>query len=113
MLAQFFERDSCGVFAFAAVRAIEILVVDVCEGRGLEFGVFHGPTLARVGCGLLLYKSYRLGAERVLYKVDAAATRHLDAKAGFALVEYGAGRQATKLPNTVFLPLRYWMDVRR
>ena len=72
MLAQFLKRETGGVRALAAVRPIEIRVIDVCEGSGLELCVFHGPTLACVGCGLLLYKSYSLGAERVLYKADAA-----------------------------------------
>jgi hypothetical protein len=61
------------VRALAAVGAIEIRVIDVCEGSGLELGVCHGPTLTCVGCGLLLYKSYSLGTEWVLYMVDAAA----------------------------------------
>jgi hypothetical protein len=60
-------------YLLAAVCAVEISIVDVCEGGGLEFGVFHGPTLPPAGCGLLLYKSYSLGTERILYKADAAA----------------------------------------
>ena len=60
MIAQFLERETCGVLALAAVRAIEIRIVDVREGCGLELGVFHGLTVARVGCGVLLCKSYSL-----------------------------------------------------
>ena len=60
MLAQFLERETCGELALAAVCAVEIRVVDVCKGRGLELGVFHGLTVARVGCGMLLCKSYNL-----------------------------------------------------
>jgi hypothetical protein len=73
LLPQFLERQASGVLALAAVCAVEISIVDVCEGGGLEFGVFHGPTLPPAGCGLLLYKSYSLGTERILYKADAAA----------------------------------------
>lgn len=66
--------------ALAAVRAIEIGIVDVREGGGLKLGAFHRLTLAPAGCGLLLYKSYSLGTGRTLYAVDAAARafhRHL------------------------------------
>ena len=73
------------MLALAAVRAVEIRVVDVREGRGLELGVFHGPTVARGGCGLLLYKSYSLRAERLLYKADAAAARRRCPQEGLAM----------------------------
>jgi len=60
------------VFAFAAVRSVVVRVIDVRERCGLELGVFHVPTLTPAGCGLLLYNSYSLGTEQILYKADAA-----------------------------------------
>lgn len=76
MLAQFLERKTCSVLALAAVRAVEVRIINVREGCGLELGVFHVPTVAPAGCGLLLYNSYSIGTWRALYKhrckVDAA-----------------------------------------
>jgi hypothetical protein len=34
-------------------------------------GGFHVPKLAPAGCGLLLYKSYSVATETILYKADA------------------------------------------
>ncbi len=64
MLAQFFERQSGRVPALAAVRPIEIRIIDMCERRGLELGVFHVLTIAPDGCGLLMYNSYSIGGAR-------------------------------------------------
>jgi RNA polymerase sigma factor (sigma-70 family) len=75
VLAQFLERKARGVFAFSAVCAVVVRIIDVCEGCSLELGVLHRPTLTPVGCGLLLYNSYRVIARRALYKdmrADAA-----------------------------------------
>jgi hypothetical protein len=79
MRAQFLKRETCGVRALTAVRAVVVRIIDVCEGCGLELGVLHMPTLAPVGCGLLLYNSYSLSAKRALYNEDIrtdAAERH-------------------------------------
>jgi|SRR5271165_2351853 len=72
MLAQFLEREARGMLALAAVCAVIIRVVDVGEGCGLQFRVFHLPTLACAGCGLLMHKSYSVDTERELDKADAA-----------------------------------------
>jgi hypothetical protein len=60
------------VFALAAIRAVVVRVIDVRECGGLELGIFHVRTLTPGGCGLLLYKSYSICVESVLYKADAA-----------------------------------------
>jgi hypothetical protein len=75
MCAQFYEGESSGVLALAAVSAVEIRIIDVRQGCRFKFGVFHRPTVAPACCGLLLYKSYSVRAMRTLYnskKRDAA-----------------------------------------
>ena len=67
MLAQFLERETCGVIALAAVRAVVLRIIDVRERCGLELGVLHVRTLAPTGCGLLLYNSYSFSVTWALY----------------------------------------------
>ena len=67
MRAQRREREASGVFALSAVGAVEIRIVNVCESRRLELGVFHRPTVAPIRCGLLLYNSYSVRSSRTLY----------------------------------------------
>jgi hypothetical protein len=67
MFAKFLERQAGGVLALAAVGAVEVGIVDVGEGSGLELGIVHAPKVTREGCGLLVYKSYSERAARTLY----------------------------------------------
>jgi diphthamide biosynthesis methyltransferase len=55
------------VLALPAIRAVVVAVIDVCEGRGFELGVFHTATIAPVACGLLGYNSYSVGPITTLY----------------------------------------------
>lgn len=104
MLAQFLERETRGVFAFAAARTVEVGIVDVREGCSLELGVFHVRTLACKLCGLLLYNSYSIGSECALYSYMKA-----DAAERLAVPASGLASR----PYTVFPLLRYWVDARR
>lgn len=72
MLAEFLERETGSVLALAAVRAVEVRIIDVREGSSLELGVFHVSTVTPAGCGLLLYKSSSIATKRGLYRSDAA-----------------------------------------
>jgi len=60
------------MFALATVGTVVVRIIDVRKGCSLELGVFHVPTLAPVGCGLLLYNSYSLNTRGALYKTIAA-----------------------------------------
>jgi hypothetical protein len=71
LLTYLYERESRGMFALAAIRPEVLPVIDVREGGSLQLGVFHVPKLAPAGCGLLLYKSYSVATETILYKADA------------------------------------------
>jgi hypothetical protein len=74
-LRSFSSDNRSGVLALAAVRAVEVRIVDMRECCGLELGIFHVPTLPPTGRELLLYNSYSFSAKRALYndmKADAA-----------------------------------------
>jgi hypothetical protein len=73
MCAEFYQREPSGVLALATVGAVKVRIIDVSEACRLELGVFHVRRLQPAGCGLPLYKSYSVGAKRVLYKADAAS----------------------------------------
>ena len=64
MLAEFLEGETGSVLALAAVRAVEVGIIDVREGCSLERGVFHVSTVTPAGCGLLLYNSYSASIDR-------------------------------------------------
>jgi hypothetical protein len=65
---QLHERQPRGVLASAAIRAVIIGIIDVRERIRFEPGVLHAPTLAPVGCGLLVYNSYSIDRCSTLYK---------------------------------------------
>jgi hypothetical protein len=67
MRSQFHEGQPGGVFALAAVGAVVVRVIDVCERVGFELGVLHTPTLAPVGCALLVYNLYSVQGIPTLY----------------------------------------------
>jgi hypothetical protein len=59
------------------VHAKVIAVVNVGECRGTVVGVIHARTLPPVACGSLLYNSYSVGPERLLYSVAQYARYEL------------------------------------